>query len=114
MIYAAYFNQPQIIDFLVSLGFSIDKTGKNEDSALIRACYYKRFDAARKLLELGANPNIKNQDYPLMQAMLRDSAPMAQLLLDFGADINLIANRINQEKTQIPKSILEVFNQHLK
>ncbi|CAG9331147.1 unnamed protein product [Blepharisma stoltei] len=112
MIYAAYYNQPDIIDYLVNKGFSIEKTGKNDDSPLIRASYYKRFQAAEKLLELGADPNIKNQDYPLMQAIFRQSDKMAELLIKYNADINLILNRIKDDFIKVPPCILQVFNRH--
>lgn len=87
--YAAFYNKPDIIKFLASVGAKVDFMQKNGDTALMRACYYRRFDAARALLEEGADPNKRNNNIPpLLTAGLRGSSEMAELLIQFGADIS--------------------------
>ncbi len=81
---AAAANQVALIDGLHALGATIDLTRTGE-TALHDAIRTDALEAARRLLELGANPNAQDVDgwTPLFSVRSREAA---QLLMQFGAD----------------------------
>lgn len=90
-----------VIDVLVAHGADIDKHhGKhNQISALKIALYAGEIDIAKRLLELGADPNPEGDGKPAIFYALThvDLEPeirreMIELLLNFGADINELAD----------------------
>ena len=59
-----------ILNLLINSGFNINEPGENGDTLLIEACLGSNLALVRKLIELGADPNIINHDgqYALITA----------------------------------------------
>ncbi|KAF3927622.1 Ankyrin-2 [Arthrobotrys entomopaga] len=88
---AARRGHPQMILYLVSAGFGINDCDQNRNQPLQLAVQENRYDAAKLLIELGANVNARNLDgwSSLHEStFVSDKVEMIQLLLDHGADIN--------------------------
>lgn len=95
MIHAAYFNQPKIIEYLNSLGCSVEQEGRNGDSPLNRACYYNRQESISELIRLGANINAKHVDYPLVQSIYRGKPGLIEFLITKGVDLSILDHEEN-------------------
>jgi len=87
--WAALYNHPQIIEFLVKNGADIHSTNRDGSSALHHAAFLGRTESVEKLLELGADPNQANDrgDRPLDSAkvdmgIVQFIAGMLQLQFD--------------------------------
>jgi Ankyrin repeats (many copies) len=113
MIYAAHYNKPQIIRYLHSIGCSIEQTGKNNDSALSRACYFKNYDSILELLNLGADINKKFDQYPLLISLLRGNSKLLEFLLEHGADYRILEDARNEGimKT-LPEELKIIIKRH--
>ncbi|KAF3910368.1 Ankyrin-1 [Dactylellina cionopaga] len=88
---AALFGHPQMILYLVSAGFSVNDCDKKRYQPLQLAVQQNKYDAAKTLLEVGANVNAKNIDgWSSLEeaAFVGDNVDMVRLLLDHGANIN--------------------------
>ncbi|RFU80784.1 multiple ankyrin repeats single kh domain [Trichoderma arundinaceum] len=73
------------------------KTGKKEQrSALEFAAEFGRVDMAKILLEKGANPNYRSMEgTPLIYAACSGKEDIIALLINHGADVNLVADTTN-------------------
>jgi ankyrin repeat protein len=84
-------SRPEVARKLLSehpeLARSQDRRGH---TALLRACYLKRTELARLLLDSGADPNLATGrgTRPLHAAAWAGAQEIAQLLLDKGTDVN--------------------------
>ncbi|EPS38454.1 hypothetical protein H072_7794 [Dactylellina haptotyla CBS 200.50] len=88
---AARFGQSQMILYLVSAGYGLTDCDNNRNQPLQLAVQQGKYEAARTLLELGANVNAKNFDgwSSLHEALFAgENVEMVKLLLEYGADIN--------------------------
>jgi ankyrin repeat protein len=89
---AAFWNCVDLMDCLVQAGADV-----NKNYALLTAAERGNIEAARRLLELGADPNQTKethisddcipQQIPLIKAI--DSPALLQLLLDYGAQVDV-------------------------
>ena len=110
IVYAAYFNKPDIIRYLNSIGCSVEQTGKNGECALTRACYYKKYDAILELIKLGADINKKIDEFPLVQSVRRGNPQLIEFLLKNGADFTIIYQPEHIEVLNFaPVSIKTIF-----
>lgn len=57
LFYAAIANHAQVVSFLAARGAEVDATGRFDETPLIGACAKQADAAARRLLELGADPS---------------------------------------------------------
>lgn len=78
-------------DAMVKIGFDIDKEGKVVgDTALLSACSYGNYPAAKYLIENGAKLDVESpQKNPLFGAIVGSSQEIARLLLESGIDTNI-------------------------
>ncbi|KAG0647594.1 Meiotically up-regulated [Hyphodiscus hymeniophilus] len=83
---------PHFVSLLLEKGAMID-TASGRGTALQLACRVNSFDSASLLLEKGANPNARSSVAlgvpPIMSAMRYGNTELIDLLLKYGADINL-------------------------
>ncbi len=101
---AAEYNRVGLIDYLVQAGAEVDR-----NYALLTAVGRGRVEAARRLLELGADPNKMkrteispdwtSEEFPLMKAI--DNPAMVQLLLEHGAKVD-VKVRVDYNDTLTP------------
>jgi ankyrin repeat protein len=89
---AAKRNRVNAIRYLVQQGANIDDNDNEyEMTPLFYAVYAQYYPAASALLELGADPNkLVNRSSCLHQAAIRNDVKIVELLLDSGADVNLL------------------------
>jgi len=87
---AAFFGRAQVVRLLVERGAGANTYSRNGFGVmpLHSAVAGRHLDAARALLEHGADPNaVQSEDFtPLMAAAQNGMADMVTLLLSFGAD----------------------------
>ena len=126
---AAYGNQPEIIQLLIDAGADIEAKNKYYARPLHYAAIYQNLDAARKLLELGADVNAVAEDdgtTVFMSTVRSTSKPnnshyddsnidanlslgkrrkkrlaMLKLLIEYGADPHAVDNEGNNARTYI-------------
>jgi len=68
----------------------VNKTDDNGNTALCNAALYGKLDAAKLLLEKGADVNVRSSQYPpLYWAAWGGDMEMAKLLLRYKADVNI-------------------------
>ena len=92
--YACFFGRSAVFETLVVRGAELDAPSDNAmrvrpiHSAVAHADAGVALSLARRLLELGASPNVRQQGgfTPLHEAALRGDAPLVSLLLRHGAD----------------------------
>ena len=95
--YAAYHNQPQVIEFLVKeMGVDPCKRDKQMATALHDACCRGSYEAAKVLIELGTDVSVRNNNHR-PAADFCDSDRMKQLLRE-GA--NYQTKKLAAEKQQ--------------
>jgi ankyrin repeat protein len=110
MSYAAYFDKPEIITFLHSIGCDVKQRSKTGESPLLRACYYKRYSSIEELLRLGAEINEKQNEYPLIQALYRQNLDLTLFLLDRGADPSVVFTESHQEMYEnLPQKVKDAL-----
>ncbi|KYQ88476.1 hypothetical protein DLAC_11189 [Tieghemostelium lacteum] len=66
------------------------------NTALHYSCTFKHLEITKKLLELGANPNIQNKssgDTPLHKAIWANQIAIAELLIEKNADVTICNNQ---------------------
>ena len=90
--FAARDSSPEIIEYLLSLGMTVNMTCKTGQTPLMCACYKGgRLDNIKRLLELGAD--IQQLDYDGWSALhfaARDSSPeIIEYLLSLGMTVNM-------------------------
>ena len=90
--FAATYSSPEIIEYLLSLGMTVNMTSKTGQTPLMCACYKGgRLDNIKRLLELGAD--IQQLDYKGWSALhsaARDSSPeIIEYLLLLGMTVNM-------------------------
>lgn len=113
MTFAAYHNKTETIKYLHFIGCDVNQVGKNGSSPLTRACYYKRYESIKLLLDLGANINAKYDEYPLVQSLYRGNDELIKFLLDHGADTSILHKEEYQELIRgLPQSIKIVIRKH--
>ena len=124
--YAASSNHPEIIQLLIDAGIDIDVRTDYDTTPLFDAASPSSIDAARKLLQLGADPNIPvtydgstafmvavkyasypDEDYYTAEDAARDKAKgitrltILELLVEYGADPHAVDNEGNNARTYI-------------
>ena len=81
------------VDLLLNAGADPNQPTFRGRTALLHACWNSRdLTLIRGLLDLGASPNYQGTldgDFALGIAACRDNAPLIQLLLDYGAQIDM-------------------------
>ena len=90
--FAATYSSPEIIEYLLSLGMTVNMTDKSGRTPLMCACLKAgRLDKVKRLLELGAD--IQQLDYDGWSALhfaARDSSPeIIEYLLSLGMTVNM-------------------------
>ena len=90
--FAARDSSPEIIEYLLSLGMTVNMTDKSGQTPLMCACYKGgRLDNIKRLFELGAD--IQQLDYDGWSALhfaARDSSPeIIEYLLSLGMTVNM-------------------------
>ena len=86
--FAAQFNHPEIVLYLLSLGSSTKIKAKDGIDPLLSAVEKRHVNIVRILLEAGASPNnahSKDDMWCLKQARENSHEEMVQLLLEYGA-----------------------------
>lgn len=88
---AAIESSPEIIRWLAQNGWDVNHYD-GYFSVLSWAVTYGKYENAKCLLEMGADPNLDCPLFALAGAgsKIDDLIPLAQLLLDYGADINQV------------------------
>lgn len=91
-LYSAQKNkQYDIAKLLVTNGADVNEVVWGY-SPLILAIWDNQKDMVSLLLQKGANPNKKIIEYPLLSAIPEASLEIIQILLDYGADINVVGS----------------------
>ncbi len=94
LIYAIETDNRNIIRLLVEHGADIHAKNSNGETPLIKAAQLNKIEAAKVLLALGANSEINFMDNfscsALIHSAARNHPEMNRLLIENGADINLI------------------------
>ena len=86
--FAAQYNHPEILKYLLSLGSSTKIKAKDGIDPLLSAVEKRHVNIVRILLEAGANPNnalTKDNINCLVQARENKHTEMIELLLEHGA-----------------------------
>ena len=85
---AAAFSDDQMIELLDDLG--VLRVDREKESLLVMAAAWGNVQTTRKMLELGFNPNIVNENdtSPLESAVSANELEVARILLKSGADVN--------------------------
>jgi ankyrin repeat protein len=94
--YASRFNYQEIITLLIQAGINVDTKDSSGRTPLYLVVNNRpvRYEAARILLEHGADPNFYyNSETLLHTAVTEQDTILASLLIDFGANVNTV-NRI--------------------
>lgn len=77
-----------MVEWLLQMGFDIECTNHNSDSALLLACYGGHVQLVKRLLELGAKPTRNACGFtPLLSAANGSQLEMCRYLLDNGSSI---------------------------
>jgi len=90
LILAAYYNQAEIVEFLLQGGVEVDEKDASGNTALMGVCFKGYQEVARKLIEAGADVNTRNAmgGTCLIFAITFNREDIAKLLIKHGADIN--------------------------
>lgn len=80
----------ELLDLLVDHGANLSLLDKRGNSALFDACMNRHFPLAKRLLQIGADPNqpCRSGDTPLHAAVFREDEALVRLLLEHGGDVN--------------------------
>ena len=84
---------PKIVDLLAKNGGNLDAVDKDKWTPLLQASVMGKIDTSEVLLDYGANPNLANKDGETalyMAVHMQADAKYVQLLLEFGADTNIV------------------------
>ena len=91
--FAASDSSPEIIEYLLSLGMTVNMTDKSGQTPLMCACYKGgRLDNIKRLLELGADIQQLefNDGWSALHFAARDSSPeIIEYLLSLGMTVNI-------------------------
>ena len=90
LFHATYYNQLEIVDFLLSEGVDVDYRNRNKETPLCRAVEKNFIEMAQLLIRSGADVDYRNRnkETPLYRAVEKNFIEMAQLLIRSGADVN--------------------------
>ena len=91
LILASYYNQVEIVKFLLDRSSNINHQDHSGNTALMGACFKGYKEVVSVLLEHGADCNLKNYNHAtaLFYAASFNQPEIAQILLDKGADITI-------------------------
>jgi len=93
---------PELVSLLLDKGAMIDMPS-GRGTALQLACQADSFKCASILLEKGGNPNAKCEglfgDPPIVSAVRSKDSELVDLLIKYGADVNVTHEYIHEEKT---------------
>ena len=96
LFYAAVQGNENFIQQLIQVGAQVSLSSSLSKTPLMAAVHNNHYDSARLLLATG-NAKINTQDHSgwsaLFYAVWNSSSQIASLLLEFGADINLVDSR---------------------
>ena len=89
LMFAAIYQRPMIVEYLLEKGFNVNEQDKNGFSALHFAVQSNRLDMVKCLLNYGADVNLKNKfgNIPLMLSNNVTSKEIFKLLIANGTDI---------------------------
>ncbi len=89
LILAAYYDQVEIVDFLLEHGADADEKDASGNSALMGVCFKGFEQVAYKLIKAGANVNTRNSMGAscLIFAVTFNRENIAKMLLENGADL---------------------------
>jgi uncharacterized protein len=85
---AVGWNDPEVLRVLVKNGVFVDVRDEHGESLLIQAMRANKYAAAKALLELGANPNARDDDGFGAWTYAGSSIDMCKLFLTHGTSIN--------------------------
>jgi uncharacterized protein len=83
----------EVVKFLVENGMNPNKQTSTTSFPLFEACKLARMEFVKYFLELGCDPNEKHEKTGstcLMEAAKKDLSEICQILLQYGADMNLM------------------------
>lgn len=112
LILAAYNNQPEVVDFLLQKGVKTDPPEGAGNSALMGVCFKGYKNIAAKLIDAGADVNLRNANgaTALTFAATFGHLEIAEMLLKKGADIFVpdIRGKSPLDHTIIQENILMI------
>ncbi|MCY3997859.1 MAG: ankyrin repeat domain-containing protein [Flavobacteriaceae bacterium] len=116
LILAAYYNQVEIVKFLLNRSININHQDHSGNTALMGACFKGYKEVVLILLEHGADCNIKNynQATALFYAAGFNQPEIAQILLEKGADTTIKDKYDKTAFQQAQAQGLEKKFQHIK
>ena len=100
-----FYTRLPFVDFCIKHGVDINATDNSGDTALIMACSDSDVNVIKKLLDNGANINMKNPlngNTPLITATAKKYVDVVKLLMESGADVNA--------RNKLGKSALDIAN----
>lgn len=94
IFYAAYQGENGSIKALAEAGADLEKTDRNNNTALYTACLRGHFETVKTLLELGADPFVTNSSGQSLLAIAADKnkGPLCKLLLSYKVDPSIADN----------------------
>lgn len=97
LTYAEYEKGEPILEFLIQHGFDVNRKDKRKIAAIHYLAQSGSYDALNSIIEAGANINAKdgNGNTPLILSISRNRPRNTTLLLDHGADVNIV-NRLKK------------------
>lgn len=79
-----------MVDWLLQQGADLEKTVREGETLLMHAIAHRDVEAVSHLLAVGANPNPTVPSKPLHRVAISGQAGMARLLLEHGADVDVV------------------------
>ncbi|CEL11342.1 hypothetical protein ASPCAL14445 [Aspergillus calidoustus] len=91
---AAYYNRPDIVQYLLKQGAEVNQRGPLSYTALHHASKHGHTEVVKVLLDHGAAVNLRDESWgwtPLHAAASQGSSHVIELLLEHGADVGMLA-----------------------
>ena len=108
LIWAAFYNNTELLDWLIKNGANIDHQDRNGYSALHFAGQQNSFDSAKLLLDNGANINLKDKhgNPPIWTAIFNSKGDykLVRLYVLMGADLDN-ENKHNMTSRKLAETI---------